>query len=95
MSFSPIGANPPELTVVTSYDWATGALPFVLSAPPLASTYPASATALDSLVNVAGLAITNIPLIGPPFTGSYEFEGGGGGGSTRPTAGFLYPRRQD
>ena len=93
MSFSPIGANPAELTPLTSYDWFTGDLELALSPAPLASTY-SSGTALDSLVNVAGLALTNIPLIPPPFTGSYEFEGGSGGGSTRPTNGFLYPRGQ-
>ena len=95
MSFSAIGEEPPYLTespdtILVGTDPAPD-----LAAAPLAS-FITDYVEQDSLPNILGLAIYNAPIDSPPFTGTLDWQtdGGGGGDSSRPTTGLLYPRGQ-
>ena len=93
MSFAPILANPGYLTKVTDATMTDG-LPAPDIAPLPLSSMIVGHVEQDSLPNILGLAIYEAPIDAPPYEGKLAWQAGGGGGSVRPTSGFIYPRGQ-
>ena len=88
MSFSTITASPSWGTALTTQTILFGDL----------STLPKRITTSDNIIaadlSVLFSAAVDTSGISKPLAGWVTYTGGGGGGSTRPTTGMIYPRGQ-
>ena len=89
MAFSIITADPTWGIPVTGSPVFREASP-----PPVAPMFYEENPAVADLGAVVNLGAVNTSGMVKPFAGWITYTGGGGGGSTRPTSGFLYPRGQ-